>query len=385
MDKPPTTTPPSTTTPVPTPASTNPPSQQPPSPKPRLTICPYCGSQTRSHSTCESCRGKFDPLSRQATQNAMGPWFIRDEANPHRPGCAFETLIRQIERGGITADTVIRGPSSRQFWTLARWCPGIAHRLGICHSCQQPASPADTDCGHCGASFRVTGDRQQLGLGEVRHLPGQRSPGVKVDAHTTAPAARASVPQVQVSVAVAGQGDAAQEQIHGLIGSDAEDSTPEPAVDARYLRLERELRNSRRWRTVWAVGFSLVMLVVAGVFVVRALDLDAGPVGKWLNAREQLGVNASDEGGGEGGGAGSSAGMTPITPITTPDLSAGDDGAATTERTEWGLADQPGESIPDAVPLDTDNPEAMHVPPTDPADDASRVRLTRLASLRRLR
>ncbi|MBZ0172102.1 MAG: hypothetical protein K8E66_06965, partial [Phycisphaerales bacterium] len=126
----------------------------PPTPKPKLTICPYCGARSRGLGACDSCRGKFDPLSRQATQNAMGPWFVRDDASPHRPGCSYETLVRLVTRGRVTVDSVIRGPSSRQFWTLARWCPGVAHLLGVCHSCQRGVDPNDPACGGCGASFR---------------------------------------------------------------------------------------------------------------------------------------------------------------------------------------------------------------------------------------
>lgn len=357
------------------------PTTSPPTPKPRLTICPYCGSQTRSHTACEGCRGKFDPLSRQATQNAMGPWFVRDEANPHRPGCSYGTLIGLIERGGVTADTVLRGPSSRQFWTLARWCPGIAHRLGVCHSCQQPAQPKETDCGHCGASFRVAGERQRLGLGEVRQLPGQHSPVVQAGASAAGSLAQEAVAHGTVSAAiaghaVAGQAVSAQGQTHEQLESGAAERNPEPTVDPRYLRLERELRHSRRWRTLWAVGFSFVVLVVAGVFVVRALDLDAGPMGKWLNARGQGVPSVGDVGGVGDAAAG-------VTPIATTGLTPSKQDAAATEPSEPSA--HPAEAAPDAVPSDRERPETCLVSPSDPVDQESRARLDTLALLRRLR
>ena len=46
---------------------------------------------------CEECGGLFEPLSRQATQISMGPWYIRDRNNPYRPGCSYEVLLKQIE------------------------------------------------------------------------------------------------------------------------------------------------------------------------------------------------------------------------------------------------------------------------------------------------
>lgn len=231
----------------------------PPSPKPRLTICPYCGCRSRSLTACETCRGKFDPLSRQATQNAMGPWFIRDEVNPYRPGCSYETLARMVARGTVTAETVIRGPSSRQFWTLARWCPGVAHLLGVCHSCQRRVDPVATGCDACGASFRAPTDRQALGLGEVRLVPGRGEPsGAEFRAGEGAPPAPG----------VAGEARAGE----GV------------GVDPRAVRLERELRAARRWRTVWGAACLLLVLAIAAVWVAGRLDLGNGAIGRWIGA-----------------------------------------------------------------------------------------------------
>lgn len=138
-------------------------------------ICPYCGGASNDAKQCEHCRGLFEPLSRQASQNAMGPWYVRDEANPFRPGCSYATLRVLVMRGKLTTDAVIRGPSTRQFWMLATAVPGVAHLFGACHSCRAPAKRSDAACGQCGASFLVEDDRQYLGLAEVRLIPGQAS------------------------------------------------------------------------------------------------------------------------------------------------------------------------------------------------------------------
>lgn len=141
-----------------------------PTPKPRIVICPYCGCRTEEAAACSQCNGRFDPLSRQATQNSMGPWWVRDERRANAPGCHFAAIVRLIESGSVGLDTVIRGPTSRQFWMLARHTPGVANRLGVCHNCGKEAGDSEFSCAGCGALFTLEPDRQFLGLGPVREL-----------------------------------------------------------------------------------------------------------------------------------------------------------------------------------------------------------------------
>jgi hypothetical protein len=150
----------------------------PPRPQLRSIVCPYCGSVTPDSGRCGQCGGRFDPLSRQATQNQMGPWEIRDDRVPFRPGCSYTTLTRLIEQGVIGTETVLRGPSTRQFWMLARHTPGVAHKLGLCHNCQSEVRPDAFACPNCEATFEVERDRQHMGLGPARPLPGQGLPEV---------------------------------------------------------------------------------------------------------------------------------------------------------------------------------------------------------------
>jgi len=154
----------------------------PPAPPSRGTLCPYCGKVSLDARRCDGCRGHFDPLSRQASQNAMGPWFIRDTANPFRPGCSFETLRELIRRGKIVAETIIRGPATRQLWNFAGRTPGVANLIGLCHNCRAPAKPEQTSCASCGAGFPILTDRQHLGLAPIHLLPGQAPPEVIAEA-----------------------------------------------------------------------------------------------------------------------------------------------------------------------------------------------------------
>ncbi len=155
-------------------------------------LCPYCGNYSGSKKECDKCKGLFEPLSRQASQNGMGPWFIRDEGNPFRPGCSYATMRMLVSRKRIVAESVLRGPSTRQFWTFAKNTPGIAHLLGECHACHKSAIAEATHCPHCNASFSVEEDRQYLGLAEVRVIPGQAMPETPRAAVRAAPVTSAA-------------------------------------------------------------------------------------------------------------------------------------------------------------------------------------------------
>ena len=143
------------------------------SPKLRSLICPFCGGLTADSGRCDGCHARFDPLSRQATQNEMGPWFVRDDSMPHRPGCNYSTIQRLVVSGGVQPNSVVRGPSSHQFWMLAKHTPGVAQLLGVCHNCGAGVERDAFACGRCQEPFSTDRDRQHLGLGPSRPLPGR--------------------------------------------------------------------------------------------------------------------------------------------------------------------------------------------------------------------
>lgn len=127
-------------------------------------LCPYCGHIQKVADRCHDCGGLFEPLSRMATQIHMGPWFIRDKHNPFRPGCSYDVLVKQVKSGKVKRSTVLRGPSTCQFWALARNVPGIAHYLGVCHECNMEVGTDDKECSACKAKFEPPTDRNELGL-----------------------------------------------------------------------------------------------------------------------------------------------------------------------------------------------------------------------------
>ena len=141
--------------------------------KVKLLICPYCGQTQPEVERCRGCGGLLEPLSRQATHNAMGPWYVRDPDRPHQPGCSYETLVKLVEREQIAKHTIIRGPTTRQFWTPAKRTPSVANLLGRCHNCAVAVRPTSLSCPSCGAGFDPEPDRQYLGLMPIRLLPGE--------------------------------------------------------------------------------------------------------------------------------------------------------------------------------------------------------------------
>jgi hypothetical protein len=144
--------------------------------KAKLLICPYCGDTQPQRERCRACGGLFEPLSRLATHNAMGPWFIRDPARPFQPGCSYDTMVQLVERGRVTQYTIIRGPTTRQFWTIARRVPGVAHLFGVCHECGSKADVHDHQCPACSVVFGASLERNELGLPEIRTLPWTPAP-----------------------------------------------------------------------------------------------------------------------------------------------------------------------------------------------------------------
>ncbi len=239
----------------------------PPTPRLRSIVCPFCGIVTPDGGRCEGCSGRFDPLSRQATQNQMGPWEIRDEKSPFRPGCSYATLARLIDQGIVKEKTVLRGPSTRQFWMLAQDTPGVGHRFGRCHNCKAEVKRDAFSCPRCESSFEVERDRQHLGVGPARPLPGQGLPEV-LALH----AEPATVPSNQPVASAPIQMPGAPDRSHPT-GTGAE---PDP--DARR-RVEESLRLVEVWRSkashdrqhAWAVMIisSLITLAALGYVFFR--------------------------------------------------------------------------------------------------------------------
>jgi hypothetical protein len=133
----------------------------------RAILCPYCGDRhapDAAHPECRACGGRFDAWSIAATQNDMGAWYVRDSKRPHFVGFRHAALVAAIKAGEIGRDAIVRGPSTRQLWTIARRAQGIAHLFGRCHACQGPVTETEPGCASCGATPEAPADRNYFGL-----------------------------------------------------------------------------------------------------------------------------------------------------------------------------------------------------------------------------
>ncbi len=130
----------------------------------QIMLCPYCGHTQKPAERCGACGGLFERLSRMATQISMGPWYIRDKNRPFRPGCSYQALTKLIKTGQVTATTILRGPTTRQFWSVARNIAGVAHLVGYCHRCRNQVEPGLVACPDCAAMFLAIEDRNELGI-----------------------------------------------------------------------------------------------------------------------------------------------------------------------------------------------------------------------------
>lgn len=197
----------------------------------------------------------------------MGPWEIRDEKSPFRPGCSYATLSRLIDQGIVKEKTVLRGPSTRQFWMLAQDTPGVGHRFGRCHNCKAEVNRDAFSCPSCESSFEVERDRQHLGVGPARPLPGQGLPEV-LALHAEPAAVQGN--QSIASTPIPMPGSPGREQTQRI--------EAEPIPDARR-RVEESLRLVAVWRSkashdrqhAWAVMIisALITLTALGYIYFR--------------------------------------------------------------------------------------------------------------------
>lgn len=195
----------------------------------------------------------------------MGPWYVRDDQQPHKPGCSYDTLCKLCEQGKVTTESVLRGPTTGQFWMLARRVPGIAHRLGVCHSCQAPAKADEYACRGCGALFAGERDRQHLGLGPIRPLPGQESPEMV--------AARLSVKMPEPPIPVPG---AARNGPN--VGVNGARAAALPSAESERLRKVEKRVVTLRSRLVGSLCANIVLAAATVVAVTLVVMRQGGTV-----------------------------------------------------------------------------------------------------------
>ncbi len=135
--------------------------------KQRILACPLCGETQYEQSVCKQCGGKLDPDGLLLAEASFGPWYIRDEDNPFAPGMTYDLVVQKIEDKALHRFSLVRGPTTRQLWIVAKRVPGIAHLLGRCHKCDEHVDPVSIACSVCGVAFGGYRDRDSLGIEEM--------------------------------------------------------------------------------------------------------------------------------------------------------------------------------------------------------------------------
>ena len=78
-----------------------------------------------------------------------GPWSWLSADNVSSEGVSLPTLTAWIRSGRIGPDSMVRGPTTGDRWTLADRTPGVSKHLGQCPHCQGAVEPNEEICTHC--------------------------------------------------------------------------------------------------------------------------------------------------------------------------------------------------------------------------------------------
>jgi hypothetical protein len=62
----------------------------------------------------------------------------------------FDVLLAFIRKGQVTARSIVRGPTTHQFWRYAAHVKGLSREFGLCYSCGFDISTESHLCPHCG-------------------------------------------------------------------------------------------------------------------------------------------------------------------------------------------------------------------------------------------
>lgn len=126
-------------------------------------VCPFCGTTAENAGVpCARCTMENSPLTRQATKARLGPWYVLQTRNPSAPGMKYSVLLSLVKKGQVTPRSIIRGPTTNQFWRFAARVKGLSRAFGICWGCGTDIEPTVDTCPHCQRSQLPPADPDQL-------------------------------------------------------------------------------------------------------------------------------------------------------------------------------------------------------------------------------
>jgi hypothetical protein len=113
-------------------------------------VCPFCGTQRETDvGACTQCSLEDTPTTRTATRGKLGPWYVLQSRNPSAPGMNFATLMALVQKGRVTARSVLRGPTTGQFWRHAAKVKGVSREFLLCWNCGGDVAKNARACPNC--------------------------------------------------------------------------------------------------------------------------------------------------------------------------------------------------------------------------------------------
>ncbi len=111
--------------------------------------CVSCGQLVpRDAQQCYHCEQDLTDEMLEKMRAHAGPWFVLEHVRPF-PGVSFERLLRQIQRGVLTATSIVRGPATDYQWRYAVETPGLCLYFEKCWNCHEQVNPTDRFCKSC--------------------------------------------------------------------------------------------------------------------------------------------------------------------------------------------------------------------------------------------
>ena len=112
--------------------------------------CPFCGRLiSEAVSKCAYCGLEQSEAFIEKVRVTFGDWFIHNPRNPSAPGYNWKTIEALLDQKKITADSVIRSPTTGGQWRLARQVPGLSRHFGLCWRCGQAVPVTGKSCPSC--------------------------------------------------------------------------------------------------------------------------------------------------------------------------------------------------------------------------------------------
>jgi hypothetical protein len=74
----------------------------------------------------------------------------------------YATLLALVNKGQVTARSVVRGPTTHQLWRYAAHVKGLSREFGVCYSCGESVDKTASHCPHCDRAQEPVGNPDAL-------------------------------------------------------------------------------------------------------------------------------------------------------------------------------------------------------------------------------